>query len=58
MLEIEIADGSMELAGDAWNSYLACRFAWTDETATIRRSIHGCIFETKARRFECRSSSK
>ncbi len=52
VLEIEIADCSMELAGDAWNSYLACRFAWPDEAATIRRSIHGCIFETKARRFE------
>jgi alpha-mannosidase len=52
VLEIEIADCSMEPAGDAWNSYLACRFAWPDEAATIRRSIHGCIFETNARRFE------
>ncbi|HEY2881187.1 MAG TPA: hypothetical protein VGJ15_02110, partial [Pirellulales bacterium] len=34
------------------NSYVACRFAWPDETAQLRRSIHGCSFASDAKRME------
>jgi alpha-mannosidase len=52
VLQIEIADCSIDLPRDPWNSYFACRFAWPDDAATLRRSVHGCSFETKARRLE------
>jgi alpha-mannosidase len=52
VLEIEIADCSVELPADPWSSYIACRFAWPGDAATLRRSVHSCIIETKSKRLE------
>lgn len=35
-----------------WQSYYACRFAWNDETATLRRSLGWAWVETSLERFE------
>ncbi len=41
-----------ELRADPWNSYLAARFAWPDEQATLYRGIASVRQATTARRFE------
>jgi alpha-mannosidase len=35
-----------------WNSYYACRFAWSDETMLVRRSLGLAVTETERERFE------
>lgn len=50
-LEVEL-DPSEPLAADPWNSYLACRWAWADRSAELRRSVHQQSHITQARRLE------
>ncbi len=38
-LEIEL-DLEHQPEGDPWTNYVACRFAWSDETMTLTRSLH------------------
>lgn len=40
------------LEANPWQSYYACRFAWNDETATLRRSLGWAWAETSLERFE------
>ncbi len=35
-----------------WNSYYACRFAWSDESIAVRRSLGFASVETELERFE------
>ncbi|MGB4726896.1 MAG: hypothetical protein WBH86_05800 [Thermogutta sp.] len=35
-----------------WNSYYACRFAWSDESMAVRRSLGFACVETELERFE------
>jgi alpha-mannosidase len=52
-VDVEIALSEVEEPrADPWNSYLAARFAWPDEGATLYRGIAGARQETTARRFE------
>jgi alpha-mannosidase len=41
-----------EPRADAWSSYYACRFAWSEELCEIRRSVHGASFATDLKRLE------
>ena len=50
-LEIDL-DLTEPLAADPWNSYLACRWAWADRSAELRRSVHLQSHITQARRLE------
>lgn len=50
-LEIEI-DSTEPLAADPWNSYIACRYAWPDRGAELRRSVHLESHLTRAKRIE------
>lgn len=45
-------DPEIELPADPWGAYFACRFAWSDELAELRRSVHGTSQPTKIKRFE------
>ncbi len=51
-LQIEISDITIQFDADPWNSYLACRFAWADAEAELRRSVHSCSFVSDAKRLE------
>jgi alpha-mannosidase len=52
-IEIDIELVPQELPrADAWSSYYACRFAWSEELCEIRRSIHGASFATDLKRLE------
>jgi alpha-mannosidase len=48
-LEIQITNFVADLTSDPWNSYLACRFAWSETAADLRRSLHGCSVATEAK---------
>jgi alpha-mannosidase len=50
-LEIEL-DTAEPLATDPWNSYFACRYAWADRSAELRRSVHLESHLTRAKRIE------
>lgn len=53
IVEVEVALSDVEEPrADPWNSYLAARFAWPDEKATLARGIAGVRQATTARRFE------
>lgn len=51
-IEITLDDDSQALEGNPWMSYLACRFAWDSESATVSRSQLGWPSKTKMERFE------
>ena len=42
----------VEPLAQAWRSYFACRFAWSDGAANLYRSLHGCRRPTQAKRLE------
>jgi hypothetical protein len=50
-LEIEL-NSSEPLGPDPWNSYIACRFAWADRMAELRRSVNLASHPTRAKRIE------
>jgi alpha-mannosidase len=50
-LEIDL-DAVEPLAADPWNSYIACRYAWSDRAADLRRSVHLESHLTRAKRIE------
>jgi alpha-mannosidase len=50
-LDIELAP-NQEPRADPWNSYYACRFAWADATADLRRSVHLGSHATDGSRLE------
>jgi alpha-mannosidase len=50
-LEIEL-DAVEPLAADPWNSYVGCRYAWSDRAAELRRSVHLESHSTRAKRIE------
>lgn len=41
-----------ELRSDPWSSYLACRWAWSQDEAELSRSLGGCWVPTRVRRPE------
>ncbi len=52
-LEMEVELDIAELPrADAWNSYYASRFAWSDESAELWRSVSSTAQQTTARRIE------
>lgn len=51
LLEIEL-DTGLPPRADPWNSYYACRFAWGDEAAELRRSVGLTSQFTDARNLE------
>ncbi|HEX7380211.1 MAG TPA: hypothetical protein VF278_24050 [Pirellulales bacterium] len=51
LLEIEL-DTDLPPRADPWNSYYACRFAWGDEAAELRRSVGLTSQFTDARNLE------
>jgi len=50
-LDIEL-DINEPLPNQPWQSYCAARFAWSDETATLRRSVQGASVPTDLAQFE------
>jgi alpha-mannosidase len=50
-LKIEF-DPAEPLAADPWNSYFACRYAWADRAAELRRSVHLESHPTRSKRIE------
>jgi alpha-mannosidase len=53
MLNVDIhLEPLVELPADPWAAYYACRFAWSDETADLVRSLHGTCQPTKIKRLE------
>jgi alpha-mannosidase len=50
-LEIELI-AREEPSADAWSSYYASRFAWPEDLAEVRRSVHGASFATELKRLE------
>ncbi len=50
-LDIEL-DINEPLPNQPWQSYYAARFAWSDETATLRRSVQGASVPTDLAQFE------
>lgn len=51
LIEIEL-DVDRQPRADAWNSYYACRFAWGDDSAELRRSVGLGSQVTDARNLE------
>jgi alpha-mannosidase len=51
LVEIEL-DIDRQPRADAWNSYYACRFAWGDDSAELRRSVGLTSQLTDARNLE------
>jgi len=51
VIDVELSEAD-EPRADAWNSYYCARFAWADETATIRRSVGQGSEATEAKRLE------
>ena len=54
-LAIELETHELPLA-DPWTSYYASRFAWSDDSAEIRRSLHGASIATELKRLEALNS--
>ena len=53
VLQIDVQlEPHREPTSDAWNSYYGCRFAWADETAELRRSLHHTRQPATKRRLE------
>jgi len=53
ILEIEIElDIDQQPTGDPWENYYAARFAWHDEAAPLRRSLHGMAVDTETARIQ------
>lgn len=53
VLNVEInVEPLVELPKDPWQAYYACRFAWPDDTAELRRSVHGTSQPTRLKRIE------
>jgi alpha-mannosidase len=53
VLEIELElQPRVSLTDDAWNSYFACRFAWSNEAADLSRSVNEIRRPATAKRFE------
>ncbi|HKD36834.1 MAG TPA: hypothetical protein VKB78_08530, partial [Pirellulales bacterium] len=50
-LDIDL-DPAEPLGADPWNCYIACRFAWADRMAELRRSVHLQSHSTRAKRIE------
>jgi alpha-mannosidase len=51
VIDVDLDTGLLPRA-DPWNSYYACRFAWGDETAELRRSVGLTSQFTDARNLE------
>ena len=51
IIDIEL-DPEVQPRADPWNSYYACRFAWGDESAELRRSVGLTLQVTDARNLE------
>src|SRR5262249_2694152 len=51
-LDLELSDFQFAFTTDPWKSYAACRFAWSDENASLRRSVHLCSVPTTTQRIE------
>jgi alpha-mannosidase len=53
LLELDIElDRQWALESDPWRSYCCVRFAWSDETAELRRSVNQVSRTTDAKQFE------
>jgi alpha-mannosidase len=50
-IDIELVPHELPRA-DAWSSYYACRFAWSEELCELRRSVHGASFASDLKRLE------
>lgn len=50
-IDLEI-DPLEELGADPWQSYCACRFAWAEEDAELRRGVHLGSYRTELKRLE------
>ena len=50
-VEVEI-DPRRELDADPWNSYIAARFAWANDTPALYRSVNQATVASEARRLE------
>lgn len=50
-LDVEL-EFNEPLPSQPWQSYCAARFAWSDETATLRRSVQGASVPTDLAQFE------
>lgn len=48
-IELDVADPPKSRP---WQSYYTARFAWSDETASLRRSVHGASVPTDSTQFE------
>ena len=51
-LEIELTPRAELLPDDPWDSYYACRFAWNDEAAVLRRGTRLQSHQGEKKRFE------
>ena len=53
VLEVTIRlDPAREPEADPWNSYYACRFAWSNEASDLARALNDIRRPTSAKRFE------